>query len=309
MATDTDERADPPPIQIVVVDDNPIDRGVAAALIHRDLGWDVICAPDGIQALQAMRQHPPAIVLTDLQMPLMNGLELVDVIRREFPLTPVVLMTAYGSEKTALEALRSGAASYVPKSSIDQDLTATLEQVLGAARQEYETKEVDRRLVHAQYNFVLENDPALVRGLVARLKQHLRDLLRFTSSDEMRIGIALEEALLNALYHGNLEVSSDLKLNGDAPFFRLARERRSATPYQSRRIHVTAEYSPDSAIFVIRDEGPGFDVATLPDPTDPDNLCKPCGRGTMLIRTFMDEVSYNLTGNQIRLRKRKDAST
>ena len=72
---------------------------------------------------------------------------------------------------------------------------------------------------------------------------------------------------------------------------------------------MTAEYSADSALFVIRDEGPGFDVSKLPDPTDPENLCKPCGRGTMLIRTFMDEVSDNPTGNQITLRKRKDAST
>jgi len=55
------------------------------------------------------------------------------------------------------------------------------------------------------------------------------------------------------------------------------------------------------ATFVIRDEGPGFDVSILPDPTGPENLCKPSGRGSMLLRTFIDEVTYN----QVLLRKRK----
>jgi anti-sigma regulatory factor (Ser/Thr protein kinase) len=56
--------------------------------------------------------------------------------------------------------------------------------------------------------------------------------------------------------------------------------------------------------FVIRDEGPGFDPASLPDPTDPENIEKACGRGLLLMRTFMDKVDYNRTGNQVTLTKR-----
>ena len=59
------------------------------------------------------------------------------------------------------------------------------------------------------------------------------------------------------------------------------------------------------ATFVIRDDGPGFDLNSLPDPTDPENLLKPSGRGLLLIRTFMDEVSHNSTGNQITLVRRR----
>ena len=55
---------------------------------------------------------------------------------------------------------------------------------------------------------------------------------------------------------------------------------------------------------MIRDEGPGFDPDGLPDPTDPENLTKASGRGVLLIRTFMDEVRFNDTGNEITMIKR-----
>ena len=57
-------------------------------------------------------------------------------------------------------------------------------------------------------------------------------------------------------------------------------------------------------MYVIRDEGPGFDPSTLPDPRDPSNLERTAGRGLLLIRTFMDEVTFNKAGNQITMVKR-----
>ena len=68
---------------------------------------------------------------------------------------------------------------------------------------------------------------------------------------------------------------------------------------------MAAHFQEDEARFVIRDEGPGFDPRTLPDPTDPENLLKPSGRGVMLIRTFMDAVAFNETGNEITMIKRQ----
>ena len=71
-----------------------------------------------------------------------------------------------------------------------------------------------------------------------------------------------------------------------------------------------ASLSRSQAVFVIRDDGPGFDPSTLPDPTDPEYLERPHGRGLMLMRTFMDEVTYNAAGNEVRMVKRatKDES-
>jgi len=57
----------------------------------------------------------------------------------------------------------------------------------------------------------------------------------------------------------------------------------------------------------VRDEGPGFDPASLPDPTDPANLDRPCGRGMLLMRTFMDNVIYNDRGNEVTLFKERES--
>ncbi len=148
---------------------------------------------------------------------------------------------------------------------------------------------------------VLENDPL---AAVATVEQFRNDLLALGVCDTgtvMRVSVALEEALLNAIYHGNLEIRSELKENGDEPFHALARERRTLEPFASRRVRFAVSISRTQARFVIEDEGPGFDVSKLPDPTEPENLERPCGRGLLLMRAFMDEVRYNATGNRVTL--------
>ena len=67
-----------------------------------------------------------------------------------------------------------------------------------------------------------------------------------------------------------------------------------------------AKESPAEAIYTVRDEGPGYDPSSLPDPTDPANVEKVSGRGLFLIRTFMDQVYHNETGNEITMIKRAD---
>lgn len=151
--------------------------------------------------------------------------------------------------------------------------------------------------------FALANDPQLVMPLVS---QFHADLLAIGVCDNRAAGhvsIALEEAILNAIYHGNLEISSELKENGDEPFLALARERQTLAPYCSRLVRIAARVTPLCAAFVVADEGPGFNVANLPDPTDPENLLRPSGRGVLLMRAFMDDVRYNPTGNRVTMVK------
>ena len=89
---------------------------------------------------------------------------------------------------------------------------------------------------------------------------------------------------------------------------RLAEKRRGEKPYTDRRLYVDVHLHADKAVFVVRDEGPGFDVTSLPDPTDPENLLKPSGRGLLLIRTFMDEAIHNAAGNQLTMMLRRDSA-
>jgi hypothetical protein len=238
-----------------------------------------------------------------MRMPEMDGLALVRAIRQKHPLVPVVLMTAHGSEEIAIQALQAGAASYIPKKRLADYIAETIDQVQTSSQASRQQQHLLDCLVKAESHFLLENDPALVTPLVGYLQEQLSRFKLVDPNVHMRMGIALEECLLNGIYHGNLEVSSELRQGGDEMYQQLARDRAKVPPYRDRRLRVHARLSCTQAVYVIADEGTGFDPARLPDPTDPANLGQSSGRGLLLIRTFMDEVCFNEKGNEITLIK------
>jgi CheY-like chemotaxis protein/anti-sigma regulatory factor (Ser/Thr protein kinase) len=277
---------------------------MTGAIIDRMPGWRAVYAESGDDALAKIAQERPGIVLTDLNMPNMDGLELVAEVHRLYPAVPVVLMTAYGNEEIALAALREGAASYVPKKSLEPGLASTLEQVAAAAQVEHRHQRLLERLAQAELHFVLDNDRLLVAPLVAHLRNYLARLGLGDETAMTRVSIALEEALLNAILHGNLELNSDLRQEGEEGYYRMAEERRGIAPFRHRQVFCNARLSRAEVSITIRDEGPGFDPSRLPDPTDPANLGRIGGRGLLLIRMFMDSVTHNQSGNEITLVKR-----
>ena len=123
-------------------------------------------------------------------------------------------------------------------------------------------------------------------------------------ADRLRVGTALAEALANATDHGNLALDSMLREEDPAAYRRTGDERAAEEPYRRRKVHVRMHITQEEATFIIRDEGAGFDPNDLPDPTSPENLTRASGRGILLIRTFMDDVSFNEKGNEITMVKR-----
>jgi anti-sigma regulatory factor (Ser/Thr protein kinase) len=121
------------------------------------------------------------------------------------------------------------------------------------------------------------------------------------------MGIALQEALLNALLHGNLELTSDELHRAQEEDPELIRRRAAQPPYRDRRIHIYAEFSADTARFIIRDDGPGFDHARHTGMIGPDE--SEGGRGLVLMRAFMDEVSFSAAGNEVTMCKYCDQET
>jgi CheY-like chemotaxis protein len=290
---------------VLVVDDSPVDRRLAGSLLERHFDCDVRYAAHGKEALAQIALDAPDLVLTDLQMPEMNGLELVAAVKRDYPLVPVILMTAQGSEDIAAQALREGAASYVPKRRLANDLLATARRVLLGSHEDRLHSQLMHYLETSEAVFVLRNDLELVKSLVNHVQQALRCLPLADETERLRVGLALEEALANACYHGNLEVGAALGQAGREAYEALARERVGEAPYRDRRIHVTVRISRAEAVFVVRDEGRGFDVSRLPDPANLPDAERGAGRGVVLMRTIMDEVRYNAAGNEVTLVKRR----
>ena len=293
--------------RILVVDDSAVDRKMAGNLLARDDIYVLEFAGDGAEALTAVERHPPDLVLTDLLMPEVDGFELVGNLRKSHPQIPVILMTSQGNEELASRALRTGAASYVPKRVLASELLSTVRNLLEVAGRQKDTSRLLSFLVGNNLQFELDSDCSLIPPLVRFLQDCVMQMRICDEADRTRIGVALEEAVVNAHFHGNLEVSSDLRGVDDAAYRKLVAERRESEPYGQRKIHINVQLEPGEARFVIRDEGPGFDPTSLPDPTDPANLDRVSGRGILLMRTFMDEVYYNETGNEVTLLKRSRA--
>ncbi len=293
---------------VLVVDDSRLDRTRAGGIL-RKAGHEVAFAANGREALDHLAADPPDVVVTDLQMPELDGLELVEAVRLRYPHIPVILMTAHGSEETAVRALQKGAASYVPKRSLAQDLAPTVATVLELARHGRPMSRMLEWLSYTESRFVLDNDVTIIPDLIGHLESSITQLKSVDETALIQVGVALREALVNAMYHGNLEVSSQLREGDGRVYEELIAARRSELPYRVRRVHVTARQTPAEVVYVISDEGPGFDPSALPDPTDPLRLEMVHGRGLLLIRTFMDEVTHNERGNEITMVKRLVAPT
>ncbi len=103
---------------------------------------------------------------------------------------------------------------------------------------------------------------------------------RFGESDQFAVKLAVEEALVNAIKHGN-----------------------QLDP--GKRVRVQYSVAGDLFRIHITDEGPGFNPEDLPDPTADDFLERPCGRGVLLIRSFMTSVDYLGRGNEVVMSKEK----
>ncbi|MCA9139995.1 MAG: response regulator [Planctomycetales bacterium] len=289
---------------VLIVDDSVVCQRAAGACVQAS-GCEVRYAADGCAALESVYQEKPDIVLTDVQMPNMDGLELVERLREEFPQMPVILMTGFGSEEVAARALRAGASSYVPKENLSKGLNEALRAVMSAVQATRQRDKVLEFLGESQTRFVLGYEPGGLQALISYIHERLSLLNYFDESTLVQLTTALSESITNAIDHGNLELDSELREEDDSSYRQLGDQRSREKPYCDRRVEITETLTQSAATFVIRDQGPGFDPTSLPDPTDPENLLKASGRGIMLMRTFLDEVTFNETGNEVTLVKHR----
>jgi CheY-like chemotaxis protein len=289
---------------ILIVDDSTVDRQLAGTLLSRAGDWTIEYAVNGDEALERMQKAAFDIVLTDLLMPGINGLELVAAVRTKYPHVPVILMTSRGSEEIAARALDEGAASYVPKRLLPRRLVETVNRLLLVSRGRRERSPLLGRMTDICCSFVIPNDSKLADMLVGHLQEQAVQMGLGDETECMRMGVALQEALTNAMHHGNLQVGSECRETSHTEYHSRIAKRCLEPPYRDRCVRVTARLTRDEAEFTIRDEGEGFDFSKLLDPRDAANLEKASGRGVFLMRSFMDEVRFDDRGRLVTLVKR-----
>lgn len=297
---------------VLLVDDSVEDRCRARHFLASCATLEVHEAEDGLAALERLEILQPDVIVSDLHMPRMDGLQLVREVRLRDTLVPIVIITAHGSEEIAAQALRQGAAGYVPKSLLETALVEEVRRVADLAGTRRSKRRLMTSLASYEAKFCLPNDIHVVPALVEHVQLVVSDMKVLNETDRLRVSVALQESLFNAIVHGNLELQSEeLKRAHDEEATSAHRNvltiRSQEQPYCRRQVDVGIKIDDGGVAIRICDEGPGFRLDEVADPTDPANLTKECGRGLLLMRMFMDEVAFNDSGNQVTMLKRRAA--
>ena len=122
-------------ITVLCVDDHPLLLEGVARKIERQPDMKVVgTAGTGQEAVMLYLRHRPDVVLMDLQLPGMGGQQAIEAIRREDPKAKIIVLTILGGDEDIYRAIHAGAASYLLKSSLSQDLIATVRSVVAGER-------------------------------------------------------------------------------------------------------------------------------------------------------------------------------
>lgn len=311
---------------LIVESDEAVRRKLASLLC--DAEYQCLVAENPDQALELLSTHHVDLMVTEVprlprktgestgssvfgeaRQPKVDAAPLnrwMEVLRERAPHLPMILLTRPGAERVACEALLRGAASYVPESLIETALVETVGQVIAVGQSSLSATDLEQCISRTKLELILPSQESLVPSVIAKLEQATNQLGLFDEMIWTQVAMALDEAILNAMIHGNLEVDSELReVDEGQAYWDMIQERRQTPPYADRRTFITLTATRNQAVFIIRDEGPGFDLSTIPDPDDPANLESIGGRGLLLIGAFMDEVHHNEIGNELTMIKRK----
>ena len=149
----------------------------------------------------------------------------------------------------------------------------------------------------AEY-FELDNNPSRIDPLIEKFHKVISARWHKDYRDSA-VSIALQEAISNAIYHGNLELSSKLREDGSNAFWELAEERRVTEPWSSRIVQVTLLLSDTIATFEVTDQGKGFKKEEVRSCFDGSGLHKLSGRGIAMMEALMDEVEFSMGGRRV----------
>lgn len=287
-------------IRTLIVDDEAPIRELLKVYLEQ-LGCKVFEASDGRTALESVRCEPVDLVFTDIRMPRMSGLQLLQAIRTLSPETSVVVLSGFATVEDTAEALRFGALDFIDKPFELDDVKRAVERYWRLNRESHLTAELRSSLQESSRVFIAPSDPEAA-GLIAKsLTQDLPGLGLGTPAERESVALAVHEAVLNAIIHGNLGVPSSLKNEPASRFEDLLAERQLDPHYGKRTVRIEYRADRTYAEYVIEDEGEGFEFRRLPDPHDTSALLEVSGRGILIIRLTMSEVSWNERGNRIRM--------
>ena len=289
---------------ILVADDSEIDRRIILEVLQKEpLDWLIEVVDSAEEAMHLMKQMAFDVIITDVLMSGLSGLELLNHVHKQPHRVPVIVISGQSDQQAAIDALRQGAASFVSKSELHSRLGETVKQVLDSSNREQNYQSMISCAQEMRFHFELENDPGLIKALVCMIQQMAEGMQILTTEAQTRLGVALDEAILNAMCHGNLELSKNEMKEVHAhhhadEVMEGLEKRRSESPFCDRRVHVRIGMTREGIKVIVQDDGEGFQTAEIAkgDPT----------RGITLIRNLVDQATFSEAGNELTLVKMRD---
>lgn len=284
---------------VLLVDDSETDRLLFRRLMEKEPKTVVDVVPSGRAALAAIESKAFDAVVTDMQMPELNGLELTRAIRSLHPELPVVLLTGMGSEQLAIKALRDGASGYVAKSLAAELLVETVQRVVTLVRTRSGIDRLAPIADSVNIQLSLRNDLAALPGVVTMAQSLAKGISQTSSTGIIQLGAAVDAALSNALFRGNLQIDGHLPRDEQIS---LMQSRVRQIPYRNRRIKVRISLRHGELRIVVSDNGDGFDHREYSE-MGLSLAGRRTGRGLFMMWAFMDRVIFNHAGNRVTLVK------
>lgn len=291
-------------MKVLIVEDEDSIRDLMIMTVQGG-GYEAQGARDGAQGLKLYREFKPAVILSDINMPVMDGLELLEKIRRTDSNVLFIIISTLDAPKYTLQALRLKANDYLVKPFIGKNLLALLGKYADILANRTKDREVLGMIFSRALNMKIANRLDLVSKIADRLMLETEQII--SPAERLGTHLGLVEMLTNSIEHGNLEITYPEKsqaLDGATNQWQELLSRRCLSPdFADRLVDLEFHLTKDRCEWLITDQGPGFDWMTLPDPKDPENLLASHGRGILLANLRFDEVTYLGKGNQVRLVK------
>ena len=274
--------------RILIVEDEVPIRKLLVKIFSRVKDYEVADAGDGVEALEAFeKQGPFDLVISDIQMPRMDGEELVGELLDRWPATAILMLTAQRSDQSIVRCLQRGALDYLTKPLDVAGLIRAVDRALD--RREHLPRDLGPLDVRSDVRGWVELTAPSNFEYVERFQRFMQQLYATEMSREEQedIHVAINEIGQNAVEWGNRQDSS-------------------------KRIRLSYALFKDRVVFKIEDEGEGFDAAKLKDPSrNPlahimERISagkRMGGYGIFMTKNIMDEVVYSERGNVVVMTK------
>ena len=289
-------------MKILFVDDEENIRELFQEYFKSD--YELVLSDNGQDALQIAQTQTFDLIISDISLPKLNGVQFIKKLRFEGNVTPFIVITGDSDIQLAIDVFRLGA--------VDFFLKPFRMEALRLRIQKYENTDPDLSVLYRNHEVRfhdceqnIEIYPRIknINKYVSMIIEQIQPNPKVKVDDLLSIKVVLYELLANAIEHGSAGISYKDKqkiLESNDDYFEVV---DGLCKKLDKRIWIHYKISNESICLKITDQGTGFNLNEIPSPIDDPNVNLVNGRGIFLVRMNIDSLTYNEVGNEVTIVK------